>query len=93
MPPRTESLVIEKSLPGERLDTFLRGKFPAASRGAIQRLIQEGHIKVNGQKTKPTHSPRAGEVVELEWPEARPAEALPENIPLDIIYEDDALLV
>ena len=93
MPSRTESLVIEKSLPGERLDTFLRGKFPAASRGAIQRLIEEGHIKVNGQKTKATHTPRAGEVVELEWPEAKPADALPEDIPLDIIYEDDALLV
>ena len=93
MPLRSETLVLEESLPGERLDTFLRGKFPAASRGAIQRLIEQGHITVNGQQTKPTHSPRAGEVIEVEWPEARPAEALPENIPLDIIFEDDALLV
>jgi len=36
---RTEVLAIEKTLPSERLDTFLRGKFPAVSRGAIQRLI------------------------------------------------------
>ena len=93
MPPRTETLVLEKSLPGERLDTFLRRKFPAASRGAIQRLIEQGHIKVNGQQTKSTHSPRAGEIVEVEWPEARPADAQPEHIPLEIIYEDDALLV
>ena len=90
---RTETLTVELSRPGERLDIFLRGKFPAASRGAIQRLIEQGYIKVNGQKTKPTHTPRAGEIVQVEWPAARPAEAQAEDIPLDVIYEDDALLV
>ena len=93
MPLRTETLTVEHSLPSERLDTYLRGKFPAASRGAIQRQIEERHILVNGQPTKPTHTPRAGEVVQLEWPEARTAEALPENIPLDILFEDKSLLV
>src|SRR5437764_8878099 len=90
---RTEVFTIEKTLPSERLDTFLRGKFPAVSRGAIQRLIEQGHIKVNGRAVKPTHAPRAGEQVEVHWPEARPAEARAEEIPLDIIHEDDALLV
>ena len=75
MSSRTEVLTIEHSLPSERLDTFLRGKFPAVSRGAIQRLIEQGHIKVNGRTVKPTHTPRAGEQVEVYWPEARPAEA------------------
>ena len=92
-PARQETFTIERSLPGERLDTFLRHRFPAASRGAIQRLIEQGHIKVNGRTVKPTHAPRAGEVVEVEWPEARPAEAQPEDIPLHILYEDEALLV
>ena len=90
---RTEVLAIEKTLPSERLDTFLRGKFPAVSRGAIQRLIEQGHIKVNGRTVKPTHAPRVGEQVEVHWPEARPAEAQPEEIPLEILFEDDALLV
>jgi 23S rRNA pseudouridine1911/1915/1917 synthase len=93
MPSRTEVLTIEHSLPTERLDTFLRGKFPAVSRGAIQRLIEQGHIKVNGRIVKPTHTPRAGEQVEVYWPEARPAEAQPEEMPLDILFEDEALLV
>lgn len=93
MPSRTEVLILDRTLPSERLDTFLRSKFPAVSRGAIQRLIEEGHIVVNGQKVKPTHTPRAGEKVEVHWPEARPAEAQPEEIPLDILHEDDALLV
>ncbi len=89
----SESFVIERSLPNERLDTFLRRRYPAASRSAFQRLIEEGHVTVNGAKTKPTHSPRAGERVEVHWPQARPAEAQPENIPLDILFEDDSLLV
>jgi len=93
MPLRTETLTIEHSHPGERLDTFLRRQWPATSRGAIQRLIEQGHITVNGQPTKPTHTPRAGEVVRIVWPEARSAEAEPEDIPLDVLFEDEALLV
>ncbi len=92
-PTRTETLTIAHSHPGERLDAFLRRKFPAMSRGAIQRLIEQGHITINSKPTKPTHTPRAGEVVRMEFPEARPAEAKAEDIPLEIIHEDRALLV
>lgn len=90
---RTETLVIEQSLPGGRLDVWLREKFPAVSRGALQRLIEQGHIRVNGQTVKPTHAPRAGEAVEVCWPDARASTARPEDIPLDILFEDAALLV
>jgi len=93
MSERTEKFVVEQSLPGWRLDIFLRDKFPAVSRGILQRLIEQGDIRVNGQPVKPTHSPRAGEEVEVHWPEARPAEARPEDIPLDILFEDASLLV
>ncbi len=88
-----EVLTIERSLPSERLDTYLRSRFPAVSRGTIQRLIEEGHIRVNGRSVKPTHTPRAGEKVEVEWPEPRPAGVQPQEIPLKILYEDAALLV
>ena len=93
MAKRTETLTLEKSLPTERLDTFLRSQFPAVSRGMLQRLIDEGHIKVNGQRVKPTHHPRAGDEIEVYWPEARPAVAQPEEIPLDVLFEDEDLLV
>lgn len=93
MPSRTETLTIEHSHPGERLDAFLRKQFPTLSRSAAQRLIEQGYITINGKPTKATHTPRAGEVVQIEWPEAKPAEAQPEDIPLDIIYEDECLLV
>jgi 23S rRNA pseudouridine1911/1915/1917 synthase len=93
MSSKTQLVTIEKSLPGERLDAWLRSKIPGLSRGGIQRLMQEGHIRVNGKPAKPTHTPRAGERVEIELPEPKSAEALPEAIPLEILYEDEALLV
>ncbi len=93
MPTRTEVILIERSLPGERLDTWLRTRFPTISRGAFQRLIEEGQVLVNGRTVKPTHTPRAGEQVEVRWPEARPSAARPEPIPLEVLFEDEALLV
>jgi 23S rRNA pseudouridine1911/1915/1917 synthase len=93
MSSRTEHFIVEKSLPDARLDVFLREKFPAASRGALQRLIEQGHIRVNGKTVKPTHPPRAGEEIAIHWPDAQPAGAQPEEIPLDILFEDKSLLV
>lgn len=92
-PNRGETISIEKSLPTTRLDIFLRAKFPATSRSTIQRLIEEGHILVDGVPTKSTHTPRAGETISVRWPEARPAVARPEHIPLEILFEDKHLLV
>src|SRR5580693_6636802 len=93
MPSRTENFTVEKSLPNKRLDKFLCEKFPAASRGALQRLIEEGRIRVNSQTVKPTHHPHAGEKIEVNWPDAKPAAAQPEEMPLEILFEDDSLLV
>jgi 23S rRNA pseudouridine1911/1915/1917 synthase len=72
---------------------FLRRKLPGLSRGAIQRLLAEGHIRIDGKIVKPTHHPRAGETVVIQRPEARPDIAQAEDMPLDILYEDDDLLV
>lgn len=87
------SIVVENTLPQERLDTFLRSQFPALSRGAIQRLIAQGDIRVNGHPVKATHSPRAGERIEIRWPVATTATAQPQDIPLEILFEDECLLV
>lgn len=93
MADRIEVITVERTLPVERLDTWLRSQFPSVSRGTIQRLIEQGHITVNGRPSKATHSPKAGERIEVRWPEAKPAEAQPEDIPLEILYEDEVLLV
>jgi 23S rRNA pseudouridine1911/1915/1917 synthase len=90
---RIEQFVIEKSAPDQRLDQYLRERFPAASRATLKRLIEEGHIRVDGKLVKATHSPRAGEEVRVHWPEPKSDDALPEEMALDILFEDNSLLV
>jgi 23S rRNA pseudouridine1911/1915/1917 synthase len=87
-----DEITVVQSLRSQRLDTYLSAQFPGVSRGAIQRLLHEGHIQVNGRNAKPSHRPRAGEIIRVNWPEAKPAIAQPEDIPLEILYEDDDLL-
>ena len=53
-----------------------------------QRLMEEGHIQVNGKPAKPTHAPRAGDEIRIHQPPARPVAAQPEKIPLEILFED-----
>jgi 23S rRNA pseudouridine1911/1915/1917 synthase len=86
-------LIVDETLPRERLDVFLRRKLPGLSRGAIQRLLAGGDIRVGGKIVKPTHHPRAGETIVIQRPTARPAAAQAEKMPLDILYEDKCLLV
>ncbi|HAM71836.1 MAG TPA: RluA family pseudouridine synthase [Verrucomicrobiales bacterium] len=90
---RQHRVTVEASRPGLRLDIFLREAFPAVSRGTFKRLIDQGHVRVNGKMVKATHAPRAGEVVEVEFPPARPTELTPLDLPLKILYEDTDLLV
>jgi len=90
---KEDIFIIDATLPRERLDVFLRRKLPGLSRGAIQRLLAEGNIRVDGHIVKPTHSPRAGETILIQRPEARPASAQAEDLPLAVLYEDEDLVV
>ena len=90
---RSETLRVETSQPKSRLDKYLQEHFPETSRGTFQRLIENGDVRVDDQPTKATHHPRAGEAITIEWPEPIAAEALPEDIPLEILFEDNDLLV
>jgi 23S rRNA pseudouridine1911/1915/1917 synthase len=93
MASRQDSITVETSLPGERLDAYLRTQFPAVSRGTLQKLIDTGDIKVNGKEVKPTYAPKAGDQIDVHWPEPKQLELTPEKIPLDILHEDSDLLV
>ena len=93
MSEKTDTLTIDQSLPHGRLDAYLRERFGTVSRGTIQRLIEEGHITVDGKAVKATHSPRRGEVVEVHWPVAKPATLQAVEIPLNILFEDKDLIV
>ncbi len=93
-PPRmenkSEQFTIDVSLPLERMDVFLKTRYPDQSRATRQRLIAEGHMRVNGEVIRPTRHPRAGDLVTLHWPEPKPAEAQPEDMGLDILFEDES---
>ncbi len=91
--PEPVVIEVDVSRPDVRLDVFLRGHFPEVSRGTLQRLIDSGAIRVNGRQVRSTHAPRAGDRIEVTWPAPVPAEARPQDIPLDVLHEDDDLLV
>jgi 23S rRNA pseudouridine1911/1915/1917 synthase len=77
-----------------RIDKFLSDRLPNASRNKIQSAISEGFVLVNGVKVRSNHKIHPGDIITVSLPEPpRETEVLPENIPLDIVYEDTSLLV
>ena len=79
---------------GERLDKFISSNEEFdLTRTAVQNLITEGMITVNGKKIAKNYVLSGGETVSVEIPEPVVLDVLPENIPIDIVYEDDYLLV
>ena len=94
-PPVPPSLSVSVPVEAEnqRLDLFLASRFSETSRSAIQRAISGGDITVNGKTVKPSHRLRAGEEITGEIPAAPVIDAVPEDIPLDIVYEDEEVIV
>ena len=78
----------------KRLDLFLSSSYPEFSRSYLQELIQEGYVFVDGiQVKKPSKKVKPGQEVLLLVPEPESIEVLPENIPIDILYEDEDILL
>jgi 23S rRNA pseudouridine1911/1915/1917 synthase len=86
-------LVVPPKQSRERLDVYLTHQIQNATRSKVQQAINEGLVLVNGQRVKPSHHVAPGETIEVTLPRPPRPEALPENIPLDIVYEDDDLIV
>ncbi|SFT87776.1 23S rRNA pseudouridine1911/1915/1917 synthase [Selenomonas sp. GACV-9] len=78
---------------GERLDVFLTRQQPDLSRAHVQKLITEGKALVDGAVRKANYKLRGGEQVSLTVPEAAPVEIKAEDIPLDVLYEDEDIIV
>lgn len=95
VPPVPPSLLLSVPIEAEdrRLDLFLTSRFSETSRSAIQRAISSGDITVNGKTVKPSHRVRAGEEIAGEVPASPVIDAVPEDIPLDIVYEDEEIIV
>ncbi len=86
-------LKVEPSQQGVRLDQFLARQLPDYSRVHLRKLINAAAVKVDGKRTKASYHLHGGETIDVELPElVRPAPR-PENIPLDILHEDDDLIV
>ena len=78
---------------GERLDVFLVRQQPELSRAHVQKLIASGEVLVDGRARKANFKLKAGASVSFKLPEAAPIEVKPEDIPLDILYEDEDIIV
>jgi 23S rRNA pseudouridine1911/1915/1917 synthase len=78
---------------GMRLDRFLAEQMPDLSRSLVQRLVEEGQVTVDDRPAKPSMRLRGGEQVRVRLPRSEPATLKPEPIPIEVVYEDDALIV
>jgi 23S rRNA pseudouridine1911/1915/1917 synthase len=76
-----------------RLDRFVVQALPELTRGAVQRLIDDGAVTVNGKPGKAAYKIKLGDAVVARLPAPPPAEVQAEPIPLDLVYEDDDLIV
>ena len=76
-----------------RIDKVLTTLEPGITRSQLKNLINDGHVTVNGQAVKPKYKVQAGDKISLVKPEPQSLELTPENIPLDIVYEDDDVIV
>ena len=78
---------------GERIDKFLSVLVPDCSRNSIQKLIEQGNVTINGVSVNKKYKVNTDDEILVVTGELKPLDAEPENIPLDIVYEDDDLLV
>ncbi|MCR5834260.1 MAG: RluA family pseudouridine synthase [Selenomonadaceae bacterium] len=89
----SKSLLAEAADKGKRLDSWLNEKFPDNSRSHIQKLISDGLVTVDGKNVKASYKISGGEMIDVDEGTAKEVEYLPENLPLDILYEDADIIV
>ena len=88
-----QKILVKEDLLDERLDVYLVGRTEKnISRSHLKKLIDGGAIHVNGRKVAPHYAVKPGDQIDIEWLEAEPEGNRPENIPLDILYEDEEVI-
>ncbi|OUQ22868.1 RNA pseudouridine synthase [Flavonifractor sp. An135] len=78
---------------GERLDVFLARNLPELTRSAVQRLMEEGAVTRDGAPVKKRDKTQPGAVYTVALPDPEPVDIVPQNIPLDVVYEDEDVIV
>lgn len=86
-------VIVDENDIGLRLDSFVSGLLKDFSRSKIQNFIKCGDISVNSEIKKPSYQLREGDSIEIRLPEKDDVKIIPQNIPLNIIYEDENMLV
>lgn len=89
----TIKLIPAKEQAAVRLDKYLAEQLPDLSRSYIQKLILDGNVTVNQKQVKSNYKTSAGDIIEIAVPEPEEPDILPEDIPLNILYEDEDILV
>ena len=86
-------IIINEKLKGNRIDSVISENNPDLSRSTVQRLIEENHITVNGNRTKPSYKTNLNDEIEINFPEPKEIDIKPQDIPLEVLYEDDDIIV
>ena len=86
-------IIIDEDNDGDRLDTAVSDNIEDISRARCQKLIKEGAVWLNGKIEKASKTVREGDVAEVLIPELKPIELLPQDIPLDIVWQDENMAV
>ena len=85
--------LVEENDAGKRIDSFLAECIDDITRNAVQRLIEDSNVSINGKVPSKNYKLKTGDTITVVIPDPKLPEARPENIPIEIIYEDDDLLV
>ena len=86
-------MILQADISGERLDAFLARAVPDLTRSAAQRLIEEGNVLRGGKKAKKNDKLNVGDEISVTIPEPKEVDIEAKEIPLDIVYEDDDVVV
>ena len=84
--PRTEILMVDEEMEGERLDAFVTEQLDELSRSLVKTLIENGEIRVDGKQQKPSYRLKAGEEIIVEIPAVRELKIKAQDIPLSFIF-------
>ena len=87
------SFPVDHELENIRIDRFLTEMMKEQSRSYIQKLIKEGLVTVNNHSIKSNYKVQSEDLIQITVPEPEEPDILPENIPLDILYEDQDILI
>ena len=88
-----DKFIVELEFDSVRLDAYLSKKIDSKSRSYFQKLIEEGNVFVNGKNVKPSTKVYEGDEITYSLFDDKPLEIIESDIPLDIVYEDECLLV